>query len=100
MLSGASEPGQAPDGWFSMRRHAPLFGLGLVLACLAAFAVYGGWAFYAGSNIGDGWVGPLSVWPYLLAGGLTVAAVIALFVWLASYSERRGYDDRAGLDKR
>jgi hypothetical protein len=81
-----------------MRKHALL--LGLPLAFLAAFAAYAGWAVYEGSKIGSGWTGPLSVWPYLLAGALTVGAAIGLFVWLAFYSERRGYDKRAGLGKR
>jgi hypothetical protein len=27
---------------------------------------------------------------------LTVGCVLGVFVWLARFSERRGYDDRAG----
>ena len=80
-----------------MRKHA---GLGLLLACYAALAAYAAWAFYAGSRSGGGWISLRHAWPYLLAGVLTVAAVTGLFVWLAFFSERRGYDKRVGLDKR
>jgi hypothetical protein len=38
-------------------------------------------------------------WPYLLAGAATVAGVMTLFIWLAFYSDRRGYDQRAGRDR-
>jgi hypothetical protein len=38
--------------------------------------------------------------PYLLAGAVTVECVIGAFVWLAFYSERRGYDDRGGAHHR
>jgi hypothetical protein len=76
-----------------MRRRRILF-LGLVFAALAAFAAYAGWAFYAASRIGRGWAGLRSALPYLLAGVVTVELVIGAFVWLAFYSERRGYDDR------
>lgn len=67
---------------------------------LAAVATYVAWAFYAASKVGLGWAGLRSAWPYLFAGSLTVAAVIVGFVWLAFFSERRGYDDRAGLSDR
>lgn len=70
----------------------------LVFIALAAIATYVGWAFYAGSKIGEGWTGLRPALPFLLAGALTTELVIAGFVWLAFYSQRRGYDDRAGLD--
>ncbi len=72
--------------------------LSLVFVAVAAFAAYFGWAFYAGSKIGLGWAGLPRALPFLLAGVVTVEAVIGAFVWLAFYSERRGYDDRAGMD--
>jgi len=53
------------------------------------------WAVHAGAKVDLGWTGLGSAWPYLLAGVLTVACVIAGFVWLAFFSERRGFDDRA-----
>ena len=67
----------------------------LFLLGLAAFAAWAAWTVHAGSKIGLGWTGLGSAWPYLIAGVLTVAGVIAAFVWLAFFSERRGYDDRA-----
>jgi len=66
----------------------------IVLVALAAIAAYVGWAFHAASRIGFGWTGLRPALPYLLAGVFTVECVIAAFVWLALFSERRGYDDR------
>lgn len=80
-----------------MRKRAHL---GWLVACYVALAAYAGWAFYAGSKSGGGWASVVKVWPYLLAGGVTVAVFTVLFVWLALYSDRRGFDARAGLDKR
>ena len=78
-----------------MRKHVSI---GLLMVCYAGVAAYAAWAFYKGSA-GGGWASLLQVWPYLLAGVLTVAGVTALFVWLAFYSDRRGCDDRVDLDK-
>lgn len=71
-------------------------GLSLSFLGLAAMAVYVAWVFYAAAKTGFGWSGLRSAWPYLFAGALTVECVIAGFVWLAFFSERRGYDDRFG----
>jgi hypothetical protein len=80
-----------------MRKHPSL---GLLTACLAGIVAFAAWAFYRGSKLGGGWTSLIPVWPYLLAGVLTFAAVLGLFVWLAFYSDRRGYDARAGHDRR
>ena len=80
-----------------MRRRRALV-LSLVFVVLAA-AAYFGWAVYAASKIGSGWAGLRPALPYLLAGVVTVEVVIGAFVWLAFYSERHGYDDRAGIDR-
>jgi len=80
-----------------MRKYTSV---GLLVACYAALAAYAAWAFYAGSKVGGGWTSLRHAWPYLLAGVLTVAAVTGLFIWLAFYSERHGYDDHAGSNKR
>ena len=71
----------------------------LVFVAVAAFAASFGWAFHAGSKIGLGWAGLTRALPFLLAGVVTVEALIGAFVWLAFYSERHGYDDRAGIDR-
>jgi hypothetical protein len=81
-----------------MRWRAPIL-VGISFVGLAAVAAYAAWAIRAGSRIGSGWAGLSSAWPYLLAGVLTVGCVIGGFVWLASFSERRGYDDRADMNK-
>jgi hypothetical protein len=81
-------------------RRRPVLVFSLVFVGLAAVAAYFGWAVYAGSKIGLGWAGLRPALPYLLAGVVTVEAVIGAFVWLAFHSERRGYDDRAGMDHR
>lgn len=83
-----------------MSKHAHSFGVLVGIAAfavLAASAAYAGWAFFEGSKVGAGWAGLSTAWPFLLAGVLTVAVVIALFVRLAFYSERHGYDERADL---
>jgi hypothetical protein len=79
-----------------MRKPAAI---GLLVVCYAALAALAAWAFYAGSKVYGGWTSLVHAWPYLLAGVATVAVVTGLFVWLAFYSERRGYDDRAGVNK-
>jgi hypothetical protein len=80
-----------------MRKHPSL---GLLAVLLAVIAAYAAWAFYRGSKVGSGWNSLLHAWPYLLAGALTVAAFLGLFVWLALRSDKRGYDARAGRTKR
>ena len=71
----------------------------IVFLAGAAVLAYGVWASAQGAKIGLGWDGFASAWPYLLAGVLTVAVVIAVFVRLAVISQKRGYDDRAGVQK-
>jgi hypothetical protein len=75
-----------------MRKHAII--LGLTFAGLAAFAVFAGWAFFAGSKLGGGWrtLGP--VWPYVLGTCLVMGGLWAFLIWLAFYSANHGYDDR------
>lgn len=82
-----------------MRRRQSLI-LILSFVGLAAVGAYVTWAVHAAAKVGLGWAGLRSAWPYLLAGALTVEVVIGAFVWLAFFSERRGYDDRAGSDER
>ncbi len=74
-----------------------VFGLILAFVGLAMAAVYVAWAFHAAATKSLGWAALRSAWPYLLAGVLTVECLIAGFVWLAFFSERRGYDDRPDL---
>ena len=81
-------------------RWSRILTLGLVFVVVAAVAAYVGWAFHAASKIGRGWAGLRPALPYLLAGAVTVECVIAAFVWLAFYLERRGYDDRVSYDDR
>jgi hypothetical protein len=75
-----------------MRKRASI---GLLLVTCAGLAAYAVWAFHAGSAAGGGWASLVHAWPYLLAGVLTVGVVTALFVGVAFYSERRGFDERA-----
>jgi hypothetical protein len=81
--------------WWRMRKRTAI-GAILTFAGLAVCAIYFGWAIHSASRIGEGWKGLDSAWPYLLAGVFTVGCVLAAFVWLAFFSERRGYDDRVG----
>jgi cation transporter-like permease len=80
-----------------MRKHPSLI---LLVTCLAVIVAYATWAVYQGSKTGGGWTSLVHAWPYLLAGILTVAAVLGVFVWLALYSDRRGYDERVSRNKR
>jgi len=74
--------------------------LAVPIICLAIVAIYAGWAVHKASKLGAGWASLIGTWPYLLAGVATVVAVMVLFIWLAFYSDRRGYDRRAGRDRR
>jgi len=80
-----------------MRRHALV--LGLTFLALAGFALFAGWAFFTETErdgVGARSLGPL--WPYV-AGGVAVVGLLTLvFVWLAFYSARHGYDDRIEPD--
>jgi hypothetical protein len=82
-----------------MSKRAILIG-SLALLAVAAVCAYVVWAVSAASRLGAGWAGLSSAWPYLLAGVLTVAVAIAGFLRLAFYSQSRGYDDRADIDRR
>ena len=81
-------------------RHRTIVTAGLALVALAVIAAYVAWAAYAGGKVGLGWAGLRSAWPYLLAGVLTVACVIAAFVRLAFFSDRSGFDDSADVNRR
>jgi hypothetical protein len=50
------------------------------------------------SKIDGGWQSLLPVWPYVLGGLLTVAALTGGLMWLAFYSANHGYDDRIDRD--
>lgn len=70
----------------------------LLFAAIAVVAAYVVWAANAGAKVGQGWKGLRPALPYLIAGVVTVGAMIAGFVRLVFYSASRGYDDRAGGD--
>jgi hypothetical protein len=95
----AAAPGTpcAPSRYCGMRKH--LLPLALLFAALAGVAAYAAFALYQNTRMGFGWAGVVPVLPYVIAGTLTVGAVIVVFLWLAGYSERRGYDDRARSDR-
>ena len=78
-----------------MRKHPSLW---LFFLCLVVAAAYAGWMFYGASAPDPGWTALGHAWPYFLAGVLTVAVVTGFFVWLAVYSDKRGYDARVGRD--
>jgi len=80
-----------------MRKHPSLV---LLAACLVGIGLFAAWAFTRGARFAGGWAIMHQVWPYILAGVLTFAAVLGGFVWLALYSDRRGFDTRAGHDRR
>jgi hypothetical protein len=82
-----------------MRKRPILLG-SLALVAVAAVCAYAAWAVMAASHIGAGWAGLDSAWPFLLAGVVTVGLAIAGFLRLAFFSESRGYDDRADINRR
>ena len=63
-----------------MRKHAVI--IGLTFLGLAAFAVFAGWAFFAGSKLGGGWHSLGPIWPYVLGGALIVGALTGVLMWL------------------
>jgi hypothetical protein len=75
-----------------MRRNAVF--LGLTFVGLAFFAAFAAWAIVATSKIDGGWMSLLPIWPYVVGGLATVAALAWGFMWLAFYSANHGYDDR------
>ena len=81
-----------------MRKHAIV--LGLAFLGLAAFAVFAGWAFFAGTRLQGGWRSLGPIWPYLAGGALIAMALAGFLTWLAFYSANHGYDDRIDPDDR
>lgn len=79
-----------------MRKHA--VAIGLTFLGLAGFAVFAGWAFFEGSQLGGGWRSLGPIWPYVVGGCLVVAALAGVLMWLAFYSANHGYDDRLDQD--
>jgi protein-S-isoprenylcysteine O-methyltransferase Ste14 len=79
-----------------MRKHLAV--LGVTFTVLAAFSVFAGWAFFAGSTVGGGWRSLGPIWPYVAGGCLVVAALAIFLMWLAFYSANHGYDDRYDPD--
>jgi hypothetical protein len=74
-----------------MRTPGAVISLILALAMIAGVI---GWAMQgAFAPAGASWREVAPYLPWVIAGGLTVAAVIAAFVGLAIYSSRHGYDD-------
>jgi hypothetical protein len=71
-----------------MHRYAAT--LALVLAGFAAFAFLAGWALSAIAGAENG-----LVWPYVLAGLVTLCSVIGLVVWALVHAD---HDDRIGRD--
>jgi hypothetical protein len=64
----------------------------LITAIAAGLLGFGAWASASlpGSFGGTPWI-----WLAMIGGALTVAALTAGLMWLAFFSARKGYDDRA-----
>jgi 4-hydroxybenzoate polyprenyltransferase len=80
-----------------MRKHIVV--LGVAIVGLAAFAVFAGWAFVEGSQLGGGWRSLGPIWPYVVGGVLIVAALAGFLMWLAFYSANHGYDEPYDVDR-
>jgi hypothetical protein len=80
-----------------MRKHLAV--VGLAFLALAAFAVFAGWAFFEGSQVGGGWRSLGPIWPYVVGGVLIVAALAGFLMWLAFYSANHGYDEPYDVDR-
>lgn len=80
-----------------MRKHAGL--LIVTFLGLTGFAAFVVWAFMSTSSTGGGWQSLLPIWPYVLGGVIATGALTGGLMWLAFYSSRKGYDDRAGHDE-
>jgi uncharacterized RDD family membrane protein YckC len=66
----------------------------LVSLGMLALAVFLAWAIYMVGRGGGGWGGLGPVWPYVAGAAVVTGALTAVFMWLAFYSSKRGYDDR------
>ncbi|WP_312160865.1 hypothetical protein [Phenylobacterium sp.] len=79
-----------------MKRALTAVGL---LAALALLAGLGGWTYYAGARVGDGWEGVGHVLPFVIVGLVAVGGLTGGLMWLAFYSARRGYDEPYDVNK-
>jgi cation transporter-like permease len=72
----------------------------VVLTSVGLLAVFGffGWVFYATG--GFAWTGgSKAIVIALIAGAVGVGALTGALMWLAFYSDRRGYDDPPTFDE-
>jgi hypothetical protein len=68
-----------------------VLGLGVVLAAM-------GWALYASRSLGSWTGGSPVILIMMVAGTLLTGALTGGLMWLAFYSERKGYDEPFRLD--
>ncbi|HLZ85117.1 MAG TPA: hypothetical protein VKQ54_16245 [Caulobacteraceae bacterium] len=68
-----------------------------VAGLLAVFAFFG-WAFYA--TWGTDWTGgSKAITVALVAGAIAVGGLTGVLMWLAFYSNRKGYDDPPTIEE-
>jgi hypothetical protein len=72
-----------------------LIPLVLYLVGLTAFAIFAVFAVQQASQLGGGWGELKPILPFVIGGAIVVAALTGGLMWLAFYSARRGFDDRA-----
>jgi cation transporter-like permease len=72
----------------------------VVLTTIGVLVMFGffGWAFY--STRGTAWTGgSTAIAITLVVGALAVGALTGVLMWLAFYSNRKGYDDPPTFDE-
>jgi hypothetical protein len=80
-----------------MRRPGSIL---LVFVALAFLAGFGGWIFYAGSQIAGDWSGLRPILLYVIGGLFVVGLLTGVLMWLAFYSSRKGYDEPYDVNRR
>ena len=72
----------------------------VILTAVGLLAVFGffGWVFY--TTGGFAWTGgSKAIVVALIAGAIGVGALTGVLMWLAFYSDRKGYDDPPTFDE-
>ncbi len=72
----------------------------VILTAIGLLAVFGffGWVFYATGGLA--WTGgSKAIVVALIAGAIGVGALTGVLMWLAFYSDRKGYDDPPTFDE-
>lgn len=69
------------------------FALILTILGVGALIAFFGWALYAMRDFGSWTGGSTAIAVMIVAGAVCTGALTGVLMWLAFYSERKGYDE-------